>query len=527
MAIEQSQLRALPRNGSSRNGMSSDPNEGLAGDFVEIGSTGLNRQGGYINEEFLPALQGQRAAEVFKQMGANDPIVGALLFAIDMYLRKVEWDVEAVSDKKEDVDRADFVRDCMQDMSHTWTDFISEVLTMLQFGWSWFEIVYKKRDGHKDNRTQLDEDGYQADPNTEYQDVASSKYSDGKIGWRKFGSRAQETLRDWIFDPEGGLQAMRQAPPNEGQEYIIPIEKSLLFRTRTHKNNPEGRSILRNAYRPWFYKTRIEETEGIGIERDLAGLPVVHMPAEFLTPGATQDQKRTVEAMRQLVKNIRRDEQEGILFPVAYDEDNNEMFRLELMSSSGNRQFNTDAIIERYDKRIAMTVLADFILLGSDATGSYALSVSKTGMFQAALEAWLDSIADILNTYALPRLFRLNGWDTEEMPVIKHDNVQAPTLEDLAALITAMTGSGAALFPDTDLENYIRRTAGLPEKPIVGDEQTQKDVEAQNRLAREDVRIPKSSTGAKPIASTQEDSGKESPPQEAPEEPLPDEEQEG
>ena len=60
--------------------------------------------------------------------------------------------------------------------------------------------------------------------------------------------------------------------------YTIPMSKALLFRTKSRKNNPEGRSILRNAYRSWYFKRRIQEIEGIGIERDLAGLPVMHGP---------------------------------------------------------------------------------------------------------------------------------------------------------------------------------------------------------------------------------------------------------
>jgi hypothetical protein len=42
----------------------------------------------------------------------------------------------------------------MDDMSHTWDDMISEILTMLVYGWSWHEIVYKKRVGPVGDRSQ-------------------------------------------------------------------------------------------------------------------------------------------------------------------------------------------------------------------------------------------------------------------------------------------------------------------------------------------------------------------------------------
>lgn len=453
--------------------------------YQEIGVTGLKRTSGIIQEEYLRDLAGQNGVRIFKEMRDNDAIIGGIIFAITMFLRKVEWRVEPFSDDKADQEAADFVRDCMDDMSQAWPDFIDEVLTMLVFGWSYFEIVYKKRNG-------LDvKEG-------------SSKYTDGKIGWRKFAIRSQDTLHKWQFDDDGGIQAMIQQAPPEYDIVPIPIEKALLFRTSVHKNNPEGRSILRNAYRSWFYKKRVEETEGVGIERDLAGLPMVEVPAEYLSKAATADMKATVAAFRDLVRNVRRDEQEGIIFPVAFDEDGNKMFEFKLMAAGGSRTFDTSAVIERYDKRIAMVVLADFILLGQDAVGSYALSVSKTGMFQAALEAWMDSIASVLNTHAVPRLFKLNGMNTERLPQIEHDNVQAPTLEELGAFLSSLTGSGAGVFPDTELENVLRRRAGLPEK----EDKDQDDIEEQNERKGTDVSTE--TPGGKPANQQQP------PPEEAP-----------
>ena len=122
-----------------------------AGPMMELGASGLKRSAGYVNEEFLPALRGRKAIQVFREMSENDPIVGALLFAVDRLLRQIEWRVEPASQKPEDKQVAEFIESCMDDMSHTWDEFISEVLTMLPYGWSWHEIVYKKRVGPWEN----------------------------------------------------------------------------------------------------------------------------------------------------------------------------------------------------------------------------------------------------------------------------------------------------------------------------------------------------------------------------------------
>ena len=56
----------------------------------------------------------------------------------------------------------------------------------------------------------------------------------------------------------------------------------------------------------------------------------------------------------------------------------------------------------------------------------------------------------------------LNGFDVIKAPSI---NFQAPDNIDLGALgtfIQQLASSGAPLFPDEDLEGYLREVAGLP-----------------------------------------------------------------
>ena len=48
------------------------------GALSEIGSTGLNRSGGFILEEQLPELSGGRWAKVLAEMLANDPKLAQL-----------------------------------------------------------------------------------------------------------------------------------------------------------------------------------------------------------------------------------------------------------------------------------------------------------------------------------------------------------------------------------------------------------------------------------------------------------------
>ena len=408
----------------------------------EIGTSGLVTYGGQISEEHLRQLAGTRGIKTFAEMRDNDDTVGAILFIIDKLLRNVEWEVEP-SDKSEEAKRiADFVDSCTKDMEHSWGDMISEILSMLPFGWSTLEIVYKVRSG-------LDT------TNPSYY----SEYDDGMVGWRKLPIRSQETLESWEFNEWGDTIAMNQLPPL-GNIRRIPADKFLLFRTQSYKNNPMGRSILRNAYRPWFFKKRIEEVEGIGIERDLAGLPVAGVPAEILASNATTEQKATLSAIKRLVTNIRRDEQEGVVFPLVYDESGNKLYTLDLLSTGGTRQFDTNTIITRYSKAIAMTVLADFIFLGQTKVGSYALSSDKTDMFSASLGAWLKSIADVFNKQAIPRLMRLNNIDRKYWPKLVPSDIEKENVSEFCDNIYKLVGVGA-LMPDDSVDQRIRHLLSL------------------------------------------------------------------
>lgn len=410
----------------------------------EQGTSGLGyAQGGTVEEELHPRLSGRQAITVYRDMSDNDPLVSAILYSIDMLVRQVEWHVEQGEGTEQDVE---FLTSCMEDMSHSWADLISEVMSMLRFGFSFHEIVYKRRSG----------------PQEEGSKIPSSRFKDNKIGWRKIPMRAQETLDRWTFEDDGSVSEFVQKAPPLYKEVPIPILKGLLFRTTAYKGNPEGRSLLRGAYRPWFYKKRIEEIEGVGVERDLAGFPVFDLPSDYLSASASDDEKAVVAAFKEIGKNLRRDKQEYLLMPTAYDENNNKIMDFRLMTSGGARSFDTTAIIGRYDQRIAMTVLADFILLGHEKVGSFALSDNKTDLFAIALGTILDVVEDVFNRFAVPRLWALNGFNMEKMPKIVHGDIEDPDIEALGTYLQALASLGMTLFPDQDLEKYLREAANLP-----------------------------------------------------------------
>lgn len=403
-----------------------------------LGIVGLRQNSGTIYEEFLPELRWPRAGKVYQQMADNDPVVGSILYLAEMLIRGAQWRVEPASDSPDDKKAAEFVRQCMDDMEESWAATISEILSMLTYGWSFHEILYKVRRGPKETSPKY-----------------RSKFSDGKFGWRGFPIRSQASWDKWIYnDDTGELMAFVQRPEPKQHEIIIPIDKGLLFRTRVSRGNPEGKSLLRNAYRPYYFKQRFEEIEGIGIERDLAGLPVLQTPEELDLWDADDPEMVKLKAMaEELVASVRRDANEGIILPAGWE--------LSLLNAPSSRQINIGEVIERYDNRIAITMLSDIVLIGNGSkAGSYAMADVKQSMLANALQAQLYNIADVFNQKAVPQLFEFNGWNLEEYPQIVPGQIATPSLKEVAVMLRAMQ---LDLNADTELNNYLRSLMAMPQ----------------------------------------------------------------
>ena len=163
----------------------------------ELGKVGQYKISGTFFEEFLPELRGIKGVEVYKEMSNNDEMVYAILFAVEMLIRNCKFTVEGASEKEIDKKAAEFIEECMHDMQYTWQETLSEILSFITYGWSYHELVYKRRVGKTKN------------PRT------SSKYDDGLIGWCKIPIRSQDTLYEWKYDEmtDDFLGMIQSAPP--------------------------------------------------------------------------------------------------------------------------------------------------------------------------------------------------------------------------------------------------------------------------------------------------------------------------
>lgn len=417
---------------------------------TEYGVSGLKRSGGTITEEPVSNLQGARGAKVYAEM-ANNPMVGGVLLAMEEVIGRLDWHIEPPDNATPDEQmHAEFVQECLDDMEDSWDVTLSSILSMIPFGWAFHEVVYKRRNGRSDDPT------------------SRSKFTDGRIGWRKWAGRSQDTLSEWKFNPAGECVALVQDASSTGIQGAgrreVPMARALLFRTKEVKGNPEGRSMLRSAYTPWFYSKRIKEIEAVGIERDLAGLPVAYGPAEWFEKGADQTMLQNLQKM---VTDTRRNELDGVVLPMILNEGSDgapgtiPLVKFELLATGGTRQFDTNAVIGRYNNEIATSMLMDFLTLGHEAVGTYALGTAKISMWQLVIESIAKSIAAVVGQHAIPKLLRLNGWEPDRMPSLVFGDVAQVDLTVLGSYLTQMIQAGV-IVPDAALEEYVRQVGNLP-----------------------------------------------------------------
>jgi len=215
---------------------------------------GLKVLSGQILEDCNQDLRWPYCMETYKMMFKDATISPALNF-MEMQIAKTEWKVKIPEGYEEQLkDKADFLVSCMDDMEHTWNDFIRRAATFNRYGFAPVEKVYRKRSKS-----------------------SGSKYNDGLYGLRCLPLISQDTVDGWQWTEDGrylsGLDQMVNKPAGKNkvttftnETVFIPRNKFLLFRADPQKDSPIGTSPLSGVYVAWRFKTELERYESTGVD---------------------------------------------------------------------------------------------------------------------------------------------------------------------------------------------------------------------------------------------------------------------
>jgi hypothetical protein len=420
----------------------------------DIGVTGLDAWSGEVRADFLREFIGKEAYKRFNEMRLNSPVIGALMAAYKNPLRAMDWPYQ--STEGEDDPRLEVLNRSRDYMTHSWQQHIQEGSLFLDFGFSLFSVNYQRAE-------------------------------DNAVLWRQFKPLGQNTVQRWLFDDAGGVQGfVQQAAPLYKTE-SIDIHDLILYRVNVERNNPEGRSILRQSWFPYYYAKNISAIEAIGIERDAAGLPVIKLPQNATTD--EDDSGSDAYKAAKFVRNIRNDEQAGFVLPFGWE--------LALLASAGGKQIDTDKVINRYHMLMLMSAHAQFLLLGQEGVGSYALSADQSDFFTLSLDATADIITETQTQHILPRLLALNGYEAEGIT-----QVHSPASKQSGATIAATLSQLAnQLHWSMEDEIWLRGILNMPE---VDPEVIEKQEEEKRQKQAQALAMAQAAQGQPPAAKDKE-----------------------
>ena len=387
---------------------------------VEIGSPGTQIFSGIITgEEYNTDLTGSAGRAIYEKMRRSDGTVSAAVRVCVLPLLRANWTVEPASEDKQDKLIAEHVQENLfGGMTITWESFLRQALTlMLSFGFSMFEKVYEVRD-------------------------------DNKYYYKKLAPRLPRTIYKWYVDDEGELTGIQQLTwKGESYEFIdIDAKYLVVFTNDKEGSNFEGSSLLRPAYQHWYYKSNMYRIDAVAAERHGVGLPVFKHPA-----GASQDDR---DALDSIGKQLHSHERMYVRLANDYDFD--------IVGAGSGKVKDIIKSIEHHDQQISRSILAQFLTLGSDGTGSYALSRDQSSFFLMALQSVGANIRDTMDRYVIKPLVDLN-YNVDHYPKLSHGSLETREIQKYAQAVSQMATSGI-ITPDLELENEVRTLWNLPER---------------------------------------------------------------
>jgi hypothetical protein len=445
--------------------MADKENSGLGADpsaviprvsLAEVGFTGLSTIAGQIIEEQNRAFRFPAFLKTVVEM-RTDPTVAAALNVYRMMLTRVQWHVSPPDNATEtEKTRAKFIESCMSDMEGTWPQFMAEVVTYLEYGFSVQEKVFRRR---------LTRNG--------------SKFNDGLVGLRKLAPRPQDTIRHWNFSEDGReLVSVGQSIRNmensaryqnlaDPQTGLITIkrDKFLLFSADSVKGNPEGKSVLKSVYLPYKQLALLKDQLMLGVSKDISSVPVIYIPPKYMAADASDAEKAVYQAYLNAAQAVADGKQRSLVMPQVYDDNDNKLFEFSLMEAKGTNKFDIPKIIEQLQNDILTALCADVLKNGQTESGTFSIKDTKTNLCAMAMEHRLNEIRDVLNNDLVAQLFALNGWSQERLPTFEYGDIADVDSEAWSKALQRAASVGLVEI-DRPILNKTREVLGVAPRPV-------------------------------------------------------------
>lgn len=417
----------------------------------EIGHTGMVSGYSFNINEINAALRFPRSIETYDKMAQNVAIASALN-AVVIVASRVPVYVEAYSQQTTHLNRAEFVKQCLidSDMDHTFYDFLRQALSFHQYGFCINEKVYRYR-----NR------------------VDGSKFDDGKIGIKKLPIRSQHSILKWKYSKLnrellGVWQKRAESNPTNistieelNKEIFIERDRFLLFRSNPSQGNPEGLSPLASVYTAWMEVCKLKDLENIAAQKNMNGLPVLSIPAVYMSEDASDEEKEVYEITKKSITKLGIGEQNGLIIPSDRDDQQQKYWDFKLESASASNITAISNMIQTKTNEIYQCLFADVLQMGSTRGGNANLADNKASMLHMLVETRMREIFDVINSDLIPDLFRLNDWDETKLPKLRFGKLADIDMQTFAKGMQQLKATGLiAITPEN--VNFVAEVMQLP-----------------------------------------------------------------
>lgn len=313
--------------------------------FKQYGYTGTKEYGGYFFNDQNPIWRDQNRIEIVEEMKV-DPKVNQGLNGVKSPILaskpSIECDVEDELHEK----AKQICEESTFDMpERSFKDFLDESLDYFDYGFAAFEKIYARN-------------------------------SEGYIILKDLLPLTQSSIQNWRMEDgnRGIVQYVYgdEAKDQQGHKFEIPIKKAVVFTYKKRGTDITGRPLIRSAYAPYWYKHNVNKMIAIALEKNLMGIAVGAVPE-----GATSEEKEKYE---EFLKNYRANEHSFLLKP-------SPGYEFEIVTPSGNPLGDmAKEFIKGHNREILSSMLIDFMDLGSDSSGSFALSTNQMDFFFSSVE---------------------------------------------------------------------------------------------------------------------------------------------
>ena len=405
-----------------------------------LGDSGTRRFSGFFLEEPNVQWRNEQRITNVEEMRRADGTVKAVLNAIKAPILSVDWNIEG-----EDDTIVQFVKDNLFVMRRTWRDFMREALAYMDFGFYVFELIFEKK-GRYFNLVDLEP----RIPHSIYRWKA-------EINGQLVPGITQilQTNNSTVVDAASG-------------QANIPMEKLLVLTNDKEGDDITGQSILRAAWKHYKMKDVLERVQAIAAERYGVGIPVITLPKEY-----GDAEKLLAEEM---AKNIKSNEKSYITLP-------SDEWKFIILTPTGNPQGQSiESAIKHHSNSILISTLATFLSLGTNDTGSLALSRDQSSFYLKHVEDKCAYFAEQMTEQVIRRLVYVNFGPNAEVPKLKY----AP-LGDID--FTAMSGTLKTLIdatliePSPKMKQFVSKVFKLPE--VTDDERERMEEEEMEAKMQE------------------------------------------